>query len=118
MNIVAFGDHLGTNQEIEFTFMQGAKDALEILTSAHGVTIKTSDSGLWEHSVQQLFQLFGASTKEIHVLAAAVNTMLRDGRGVSAVVAFHLASALVMGERDSAVLALEGLATSAAQNDG
>ncbi len=42
----------------------------------------------------------------------------RDGRGEAAVVADHFVLALVMGERDGAVLAFEFLAAGAAENDG
>ena len=86
--------------------------------AAHRVAIEAGDAGLREHAVQQLFQFLRARAQEINVLAAAVHAGFRHGRGVSAIVADHFVLALVMGERDGAVLAFELLAASAAEHDG
>src|SRR5579863_6368202 len=58
MNVVTLGDHLRSDEKIEFAFVQAAERALEIFVPADGVTIVASDARLWKHAVQQLFELF------------------------------------------------------------
>ena len=97
--------------------MRRVQGALEIFVAAHRVAIEARDARLRKHAVQQLFQLFGTGAEKIDVLAAAVDAGFGHGRGVSAVVAVHLVLALVMGQRDGAVLAFELFAAGAAQDD-
>src|SRR3954463_3185389 len=54
----------------------------------------------------------------MQVLAAALRTRPRHRPLVSAVMALQLVRALVIGERDGAVVALDLLAARAAQHDG
>src|ERR1700758_1171742 len=58
MDVVSLGNHLRSDQQIEFAFIEGAERALEIFFAADGVAIKPSDAGLREHPVQKFFQLF------------------------------------------------------------
>ena len=118
VNVVALGDHLRADEQVEFALIQGVQRALEIFVAADGVAIEAGDARLGKHAVQQLFQLFRARSEKINILAAAVDARFRDGRSEAAIVADHFVLALVMGERDGAVLAFEFLAASAAQDDG
>ena len=115
MNVVALGDHLRTDQQIEFAFIERIQRAFEVFTAAHRVAIQTSDARLRKHPVQQLFELFRTCAQEIDILAAAMDARLGHRGGESAVVAFHAVRALVMRHRNRAVLALQRLAAGAAQ---
>src|SRR4051812_8841811 len=68
--------------------------------------------------MQAVFEFFRARADEIDVLALAVRTNLGDRTFESAIVAFEFVVALVMRERDGAVLALHSLATGAAEDYG
>ena len=67
--------------------------------------------------MQQFLELFRAGSEEEQMIAAAVGAKLGHGRSIAAVVAFHAAAALVVGQGDGAVGALHGLAAAAAQGD-
>src|ERR1700677_2313837 len=71
VNVVPLGDHLRAHQQIEFTFIERGKRALEVFVAANRVAIKTRDARLRKHAVQQFFQLLRAGTEKINVLAAA-----------------------------------------------
>ena len=57
VNVMAFGDHLGADEQVEFAFVQGVQRALEIFVAANGVAVEAGDARLREHAVQQLFEL-------------------------------------------------------------
>src|SRR5581483_3885758 len=57
MDIVAFGDHLGSDKQVEFACIQCAQHTLEIRVAANCVAIQSRDPRLWEKSMQQLFEL-------------------------------------------------------------
>ena len=109
-------DHLRTDDQIEFAFVQRGQRALEVFFAAHRIAIEPTDPCRREHAVQQLFQLFRTSAKEIYILTAAVDARFRYWGGVSAIVAFHAAGALVMRHRNGAVLALQSFAAGTAQH--
>src|SRR5689334_24715634 len=85
--------------------------------AAHGVAVKARNSRLREIPVQQFFELLRARPKKIDVLAAARCTVFRDGSHESAVVTLHPSLLLVMGERDGAIAALQGLAAGSTKHD-
>src|ERR1700757_5167771 len=58
MDVVSLGNHLRSDQKIEFAFIEGAERALEVFFAADGVAIQPSDAGLREHPMQKFFQLF------------------------------------------------------------
>jgi hypothetical protein len=116
VNVVALGDHLRADEQVEFALAQRVQSALEIFVSADRVAIEAGDARLRKHPVQQLFQLLRASTEKINILAAAVDAGFGHGRGIATIVANHFVLALVMSERDGAVLAFERLAAGAAQH--
>ncbi len=58
VNVVAFGDHLRADEEIEFAFVQAVECALEIFVAADGVAVEAGDAGLGEHAVEKLFEFF------------------------------------------------------------
>ena len=118
MNVVAFGNHLRTYQQIEFAFIKRTECSLKVLTSAYRVAIQTSDARLRKHSVQPLLQLLRTGAEEIYILAPAMSACFRDRRGVTAVVAFHPSRALVVRHCDGTIFALQRLAAGAAQHHG
>jgi hypothetical protein len=56
MDIVAFGDHLRADEEVELPLVESTERALEVFVAADGVAIEASDARLREHAVKQLLQ--------------------------------------------------------------
>ena len=71
MNVVAFGDHLGADQQVQLPSIQRIQCAFKISVAANRITVQPRDSRLRELPVQQLFQLFRSGAEKIHVLAPA-----------------------------------------------
>ncbi len=55
VDVVAFGDHLSANQQVQFTRVQSVEGALEVGVAANCIAIQAGDSRLRKQSVQQLF---------------------------------------------------------------
>src|SRR5207247_422406 len=102
-------DHLGADEDVDLARVERGEDTLNVMAAAHGIAIEARDTRAREHPVQRLFQPLGAAPEELHVLAAAFRARLRHGTREAAIVALESARALVVGERDGAILALDGL---------
>src|SRR5690242_21602939 len=100
MNIVPFGNHLRTDQQVQRTFVHGGQGAFEIGVPAHGVAVHASNASLWKQSVQYLFQFFRSRSQKINVLTATLAALFRHGGGESAIVALHAALSLMVSEGD------------------
>src|SRR5579863_6424586 len=118
MNVVTFGDHLRADEQVKFPLVKSVESTFEIFVAAYRIAVEAGDARLRKHAVQQLFQFLRTSSQKVDVLAAAVYTGLRHGRGVTTVVADHFVLALVMGKRDGTVGTFEFLAAGPAENDG
>src|SRR4029077_19550448 len=97
--------------------IEGVEGALEVLAAAHRVTIQPADSCLGKHSVQQFLKLLGTGPEEVNVFAATMHAGFWHRRSVSTIMALHPLRALVVRHGDSAVLALQCLATTAAKSE-
>src|ERR1700687_25763 len=58
VNVVPFGDHLRTDQQVKFAFVQRVQGSLEIFVAADCVAIEPGDAGLRKHAVEQFFEFF------------------------------------------------------------
>ena len=117
MNVVAFGDHLRPDQQVEFSGIQSAQRTLEISMAAHRIAIESSNAGLRKISVQQFLQLFRACAQKINVLTSALYAAFRHRSSETAVMALHPAALFVMRQRNRAISAFERLAACPAQHD-
>src|SRR5262245_10241390 len=87
------------------------------MAGAHGIAVQAADPRLREGCMETLLHLLRTGAEEIDVLAVTSRTAPGHGLLIPAVVAVHAITRLVIGERDSTVLALQGLATRPAEND-
>src|SRR5581483_10258001 len=97
--------------------MQRRKHALEVAPAADGVAVQPCNPRLRKDAVQQLFQLLRAAAEELHILAHAFGTLVRNTARVAAVVAQQPPVALMMRQRDGAIAALNNVTASAAQHE-
>ncbi len=116
VHVVAFGDHLRADQNVELARMQLRKHAFKIVPAADGIAIEPRDARLRKHGVQQLFQPLRARPEELDVVAAALRARLRDARRESAVMAFQPLLALMQRHADGTVAAFDGGAAGATEH--
>ncbi len=89
VNIVAFGDHLGADEEVDFTGMEAGKKALHVHASTNRVAIHSPDASVGKEFLEALFTLLRARAKVIEVLALAGWAGLGDIASEAAVVALE-----------------------------
>ena len=78
MDVMPLGDHLGADQQIEFSGVKLVQNALEVMTGAHSVAIETPDAGTWKSFLQSFLNLFGSGAEKIQMLAAALRAKARN----------------------------------------
>ena len=96
--IEAFGNHLGANNNVDVAGMYGIVNAAKLLVG-RGVSIETSDAGLWEEFGKFGFKIFSAETFMMNVGIATIRTGGRDRVITSAGVTAHLEAVSVKHER-------------------
>ena len=57
VHVVALGDHLGADQQVDFAGLERAQHALEVGVAAHRVAVHASDARGGKRGVQEVFQL-------------------------------------------------------------
>ena len=113
-DVVAFGDHLGAGENVEFTGAHGVEEALIVAAAGDGVAVHAADAGLRKGVVEFVFEAFRACAEEVEMFAGAVGAGFGDALGVAAIVAEEAFIAAMPGEGDGAVGAEDGLAAGAA----
>ena len=111
---MALRDHLRADQNIDFALRERAEHLLVFALGAHGVAVEARDAGRRKLFAQIFVDALGAVADEVHVLGAAFRALLRRADRIAAVVAFETLAALVIRERDAAILALDHRAAAAA----
>src|SRR5215472_12775508 len=86
MNIVALGDHLRANQNVDFAAMQSAQHALEVIAPANRIAIEPLDARARKQAMQKFFQFFAAGSDKEDVFASAIGASARDATAKSAIV--------------------------------
>ena len=129
VDVVALGDHLRADEEIDFAGVQALEDAFHVAAGADGVAVHAADAGVGKEFLQAFFALLRACAEEEEVLAIALGAVARDAAAEAAVVALEARAdasgageicfvrVLVVGERDGAVFALDFFTAGAAHDD-
>src|ERR1700678_3672497 len=115
LKIVALCDHLRSDEHVQFTARERAEHLLVFALGANRVTIQPRDARRRKLFPQVFFYPFRSVAYEIHVLAIALRTFLRRTNCITAVVAFQALAALMIGQRDAAIFALDERAATAAK---
>src|SRR5262249_37591530 len=112
-DVVALGNHLRADQNVEIAFAKTLQDGFEVALAAYRIAIHASDSRGWKIAMQLFFHFFRSRADEVHILAAALRANRGHLLGIVAVVAEHAAVAPMVSERDRAVDAFHALAAGA-----
>ena len=89
MDVVALGDHLRADEEVDFAGVQALEEALHVAAAADGVAVHAADARVGEEFLQAFFALLRAGAEEEEMLALALGAVFRDGAAEAAVVAFE-----------------------------
>ena len=126
VNVVALGDHLRADEQIDLARVQARQQPFQIVAAAHRVAIHAPDARAGKNLRQPLLALLRARAEVVQMLAVALGAARRNRAPVAAVVALQplalaryasiFAGRLVVGERDGAVLALQLFAAGAADH--
>src|ERR1700733_6815803 len=116
LEIVALGDHLRADEDIDLTFRECAEHLLEFALGAEGVAVEAADAGGWELLAEVFVDALGAVADEVHVPGLAFPTLLGRADRIAAIVAFKALAAFVVGEGGVAILALNHRAAAAAEH--
>src|SRR5262249_1122983 len=76
VEVVALGEHLRADQNVERTAGEGGESLLILVLGASGVAIEASDARAGKFLAQALFEMFGAFTEEVDVFGLAFGALL------------------------------------------
>ena len=114
--VQAFGDHLGADDDVDFTLAKFLQGITQGVFTAHGVGVDACDSCLWEDLFDDTLYLFGA----IALAADGGVSTLGAFLGGQCLVATHVADeaviSAVIGKRDRTMAAFADMATAGALN--
>lgn len=117
MDIVSFGDHLRTDEEIDVTVSEIFQDILDGLRCCP-VAVESVDARVWEDCLEQGDEAFGAVSGVTEFVPSAFGANCLAWRFVVTVVASQFIGVFVVGEGDVAVWAIEDVAAEEALNEG
>jgi hypothetical protein len=127
VNIVALGDHLRADEQVDLAGVEACEQAFEIGSATNRVAVHAADARVGKYLAQPFFALLRSRAKIVKMLARALGAAGGHGAPVAAVVAFEALARvgnacvfcrrLVVGERDGAILALQ-LFSAGAADDG
>src|SRR5579859_1965527 len=114
MKIVALGEHLGADQNVQRTISECAQRFLKLALGASGVAVEAGDARFGKFLAQAFFELFGTFAEKINILRITLRTFLWNGLHRTAVMTFEAVAVFVVGHGDAAIHALyRGAATAA-----
>src|SRR5260221_3254453 len=114
MKIVALGEHLRADKNIQSAIGESAESFLILALGSGGIAVEARDSRFGKLLAQALFELLGAFSEEINILRIALRAFLRNGLHGTAVMTFEAVGIFVVGHGDTAIYALHrGAATAA-----
>src|SRR5579863_572176 len=114
MKVVAFGEHLRADQNIEGTIGKRAESFLKLTLGARDVAVEAGDARFGKFLAQAFFELFGTFAEKINILRITLRTFLWNGLHRTAVMTFEAVAVFVVGHGDAAIHALyRGAATAA-----
>ena len=94
MDVVAFGDHLGADEEVDVAGVEAGEQALHVVTAADGVAVHAADAGVGEDLLQAFLALLGACAEVVEVFGIALGAAGGYGAPVAAVVALQALAAV------------------------
>ena len=89
MNVVALGDHLRADQQVDLAGVQPREQPLHIAAAADRVAIHAPDARVRKELLQPLLALLRSAPEKIKMLALALRTDLRHTAPKAAVVALQ-----------------------------
>ncbi|SRR5258706_10513992 len=116
MKIVALGEHLRADKNIQSAIGESAESFLILALGSGGIAVEARDSRFGKLLAQALFELLGAFSEEINILRIALRAFLRNGLHGTAVMTFEAVAIFVVGHGDTAIDALHGGAATAADD--
>src|ERR1700722_13925546 len=116
LEVVAFGEHLRANEDVDGAAREGAERFLILALGASGVTVETRDARTGEFFSKAFFQMLGAFAEKIDVFRLTLRTFFWNRLNRAAIVALEAIARLVVGHRNAAVDALDGNAAAAAHD--
>ena len=89
VNVVAFGDHLRADEQVDLAGVQPRQQPLQVVAAAHGVAIHAADARGGKDFAEPLFALLRACAKIVEMLALALGAAGGDGAPVAAIMALE-----------------------------
>ncbi len=89
MDVVALGDHLRADEEVDLAGVEALEEALHVAAGADGVAVHAADARVGEEFLQAFFALLRACAEEEEMLAIALGAVTWDAAAEAAVVALE-----------------------------
>ncbi len=106
VEVEALGHHLRAHEDVDGALREAGEDAVERLSSAHGILVHAGDARFGEDLSELLLDLLRAEADHAQSVAAALAALHRRRVVPSAVMAAQLMQLLVVGEAHIAVVAM------------
>ena len=116
--VEAFGDHLGADEDVDFTGAKGSEGFAECAFALHDVGVHAFDDGFWEDFNDGVLDFFGTGTAVFDAWVVAFAAGFWGDGDVAADVAYDAVDVAVVGEGDGTVATLFHVATAFAQEGG
>lgn len=116
--VEAFGDHLGADEDVDFTGAKGSKGFAERAFALHDVGVHAFDDGFWEDFDDGVLDFFGAGTAVFDAWVVAFAAGFWGDGDVTADVAYDAVDIAVVREGDGAVPTFFDVAAAFAQEGG
>jgi hypothetical protein len=71
LEVVALGDHLGADQDVDLAAVHGVEGRLRAALQARGIGVDAQDARLREHRLQAFLDALGAASERLQVDVAA-----------------------------------------------
>src|SRR5262249_10103500 len=110
MEIVAFGDHLSADDQVDRSGAELHQQVLEAAAAARRIAVDAGDRLVREKLAQSGFELFGALADVLYVLAVADRADTGRRPDIVAVVALQALIVPMVGQGDVAVRAMDAIA--------
>ena len=114
--VEAFGDHLGADDDVDFTLAEFLQGITERVFAAHGIGVDAGDSCLWKYFFDDTFNLLSAVALAANSCVATLRTFFWWEGLVTTHVADEPVITSVVGERNGTMATFADVATAWALN--
>src|SRR5437870_1211543 len=111
MKIMSLGEHLSSDEQIDFTFAEIQQCLFKLMPSRFGVAIDSADSNLRKFLTQKLVDLFRTFANVVNVLACTGRALRRRALMMIAVMTDQRLIAAMIGECHVAIRTFDRFAT-------